>query len=97
MMPNLDNPLVSILVPIYNVEKYLERCARSVFEQTYTYLEFVFVDDGCTDSSMAVLERVVDDYPSKKGKSIVIHHQRYRLRLCEADMKLDVVLPQQSN
>jgi len=38
---------VSILVPVYGVEKYIERCARSIFEQTYRNLDIVFVDD-CT-------------------------------------------------
>lgn len=36
---------VSILVPVYGVEKYIERCARSIFEQTYHNLEIIFVDD----------------------------------------------------
>ena len=78
MMPNVDNPLVSILVPVYNVEYYIERCARSVLGQTYPFLEFVFVDDGCTDSSITVLERVVDEYPSKREHTVIIHHQQNR-------------------
>ena len=71
-------PLVSILVPVYNVETFIERCARSVFVQTYTALEFVFVDDGCTDSSMTILNRVIDDYPCHKQHVIVIHHSQNR-------------------
>lgn len=57
---------VSILVPVYNVEKYIERCARSLFEQTYDNLEYVFVDDCSSDSSIAVLKSVLEDYPNRK-------------------------------
>ena len=42
------NPLVSIGVPIYNVESYIERCARSLFEQTYVHIEYIFIDDPVT-------------------------------------------------
>lgn len=67
-------PLVSILVPVYNVEPYIERCARSIFGQTYTNLEFVFIDDGCTDSSITILEKVIGEYPCLQEKVIIIHH-----------------------
>ena len=58
----MRQPLVSILIPIYQVEDYIERCARSAFEQTYQNLEFVFVDDGSTDSSIDILQGVINDY-----------------------------------
>lgn len=59
-------PSVSIIVPVYGVEKYIERCARSLFEQTYPDIEYIFVDDGSPDRSVEVLERVVEDYPQRK-------------------------------
>lgn len=68
------DPLVSILVPVYNVEAFIEKCARSIFGQTYTALEFVFVDDCCTDSSIAVLNRVINEYPCLKQHVNIIHH-----------------------
>lgn len=43
------NPLISIIIPVYNVEKYLERCVRSVRVQTYRNLEIVLIDDGSPD------------------------------------------------
>ena len=49
------NALVSILVPIYNVEKYIDRCVRSLFEQTYGNIEYVFIDDCSLDNSMNIL------------------------------------------
>ena len=67
-------PLVSILVPVYNVEPYIERCARSLFEQTYENLEFIFVDDCTPDNSIAILEKVMKDYPKQNRNTKVIHH-----------------------
>ena len=40
----IDNPLVSVVVPVYNVEKYLDRCVQSVVNQTYENLEIILVD-----------------------------------------------------
>lgn len=69
-------PLVSILVPIYNVENFIGRCVRSVYEQTYDNLEFVFVDDGCTDKSIDILTNIIKGHPHHKEKTILIHHQQ---------------------
>ncbi len=72
----LGTPLVSILVPIYNVEDYIERCARSVFEQTYQNLEYVFVDDGTPDASIDILKKVIEDYPNRKDCIRIIRHEQ---------------------
>lgn len=42
---------VSIIVPIYNVEKYIERCVHSLLKQTYSNIEIILINDGSTDSS----------------------------------------------
>ena len=68
------NYTVSILVSFFNVEGYIERCARSLFEQTYTDLEFIFVDDGSKDDSVAILERVMKEYPTRETKVSIIRH-----------------------
>ena len=57
---------ISLLIPVYGVEKYIERCARSLFGQTYQNIEYIFVDDCTKDSSIAVLKKVLDDYPFRK-------------------------------
>lgn len=45
------NELITIVVPVYNVENYLDKCVDSIVNQTYTNLEIILVDDGSTDSS----------------------------------------------
>ena len=68
------SPLVSVLVPVYNVEAYIARCVRSVLDQTYSNLEFIFVDDGCTDSSIDILKAVIDESSRYQNKCTIIHH-----------------------
>lgn len=48
--------LISIIVPVYNAEKYLERCVESILKQTYTTFEIILINDGSTDSSKAICE-----------------------------------------
>lgn len=66
---------VSVIVPIYGVEKFIERCARSLFEQTLDSIEYIFVDDCTKDKSIEVLQRVIDDYPQRKPFVKILHHQ----------------------
>ena len=70
----VDNPLVSIIVPVYNVEPYIEQCCRSVFEQTYNNCEFIFVDDCGTDRSMEILYGLIEVYSHLKNRIRVIRH-----------------------
>ena len=56
------NSAISVIVPIYGVEKYIERCARSLFEQTLDGVEYVFIDDCSPDFSIDILKRVIDEY-----------------------------------
>lgn len=69
---------VSIIVPVYGVERYIERCSRSLFEQTYQNLEFVFVDDCSPDRSIEVLKKVVEAYPERKDFVRIVKHERNR-------------------
>lgn len=48
--------LISVIVPIYNVEEYIERCIKSIISQTYPNLEIILVDDGSTDKSGEICE-----------------------------------------
>lgn len=65
-------PKVSVIIPVYGAECYIERCARSLFEQTLDDIEYIFVDDCTPDKSMEVLERVMDDYPDRAGQVRII-------------------------
>ena len=52
--------LISVVVPIYNVEKYLERCIKSIINQTYDNIEIILVDDGATDKSGKICDDEID-------------------------------------
>ena len=60
------NNTVSIIVPIYNKEKYLEKCLDSILGQTYRDLEIILVDDGSTDNSLAICQRYAEKDPRIK-------------------------------
>lgn len=64
-----EKDLITIIVPVYNVEKYLDRCMQSVLHQTYRNLEIILVDDGSTDSS----GKMCDDYARQDRRIKVIH------------------------
>lgn len=70
-----NNTSVSILVPVYGVEKFIERCARSLFEQTYEHLEYIFVNDCTKDSSITILKDVIERYPNRKPHVRIIEHK----------------------
>lgn len=65
-------PKVSVVIPVYGVEKYIERCARSLFEQTLDDIEYLFIDDCTPDKSVEILKHVMEDYPQRKNQ-VVIH------------------------
>ena len=52
----MDKELVSVIIPVYNVEKYLEKCLKSVIEQTYNKLEILLINDGSTDNSAKIID-----------------------------------------
>ena len=66
----MDNkPLITIIVPVYKVEKFLDRCINSLINQTYKNLEIILVDDGSPDKS----GEICDMYASKDERIKVIH------------------------
>lgn len=65
----MEKPLVSVVVPVYNVEKYLDRCVESIVKQTYENLEIILVDDGSLDQSGAMC----DEWAQKDARIKVVH------------------------
>ena len=65
------NVEVSVVVPIYNVEKYLKRCVNSIINQTYKNIEIILVDDGSTDSSGELCEEI-----KKRDNRIKVYHKK---------------------
>ncbi|MCQ2343362.1 MAG: glycosyltransferase [Paludibacteraceae bacterium] len=55
-------PKVSVIIPVYGVEKHIEKCARSLFEQTLDDIEYIFVDDCTPDKSIEILKSIIDEY-----------------------------------
>lgn len=70
------SPAVSVIILVYKVEKYIERCARSLFEQTLEDIEYIFVDDCTPDNSMGVLERVLEDYPGRLSQVRILRNEK---------------------
>ena len=64
-----DSPLISVIVPVYNVKNYLRQCIESIMAQTYGDIEVILVDDGSTDGS----GEICDEYAEKDVRLRVIH------------------------
>lgn len=81
---------VTILVPVYGVEKYIAECAESLFSQTYKDMEYIFCDDCTPDRSIEVLREVMERFPERKDSVRIIRNEQNsglgfsRKRLVEA-------------
>lgn len=69
-------PKVSVIIPVYGVEKYIERCARSLFEQTLDDIEYIFVDDCTPDNSISILRKVLSEYPNREKQVKILRHEK---------------------
>lgn len=65
-------PAVSVIVPVYNVALYIEKCARSLLEQTLDNLEIIFIDDCSPDNSSEIIRTVLKDYPERVEQTRII-------------------------
>ena len=67
----MDNELISCIVPVYNVDKYLSRCLESLIKQTYENLEIIVVDDGSTDNC----GKIIDEFSFKDNRVVALHKE----------------------
>lgn len=65
---------VSVIIPVYNVGKFIERCVRSLMEQTMDNVEYIFVDDASPDNSIQILQEVLVDYPKRRDNVRILTH-----------------------
>lgn len=73
-----QHPYVSIIVPVYGVERYIEECAESLFSQTYDNIKYVFVDDCSPDASIMKLRTMIDKHPERKEDVTILRHDTNR-------------------
>ena len=66
-----STPLITVIVPIYNVENYLKKCLNSIINQQYKKLEILLIDDGSTDLS----GKIADEYAVKDNRIKVVHKE----------------------
>ena len=67
----MKNPYLSIIVPVYNVEEYIQKCINSILSQNYLDFELILIDDGSTDNS----GKICDEFASENKKIKVIHQE----------------------
>lgn len=70
---------ITVIIPVYNVENYLERCLKSILYNAYTNLEIICVNDGSTDNSKKILE----DYSQRDKRVVVINKKTREFRQLE--------------
>ena len=85
----MNNPLVSIIVPIYNVENFIEKCATTLFEQDYDNIEYIFVNDCTLDNSIGVLKEIIEKYPNRKSGIKIINNIKIKAQAYQE--KLDLI------
>lgn len=66
---------ISFCVPVHNVEKYIEQCAKTLFEQTLDDIEIIFVDDCTPDNSIGIVQELLKSYPNRADQVKIIRHE----------------------
>lgn len=69
---------ISVIIPIYNVEQYIERCLYTLFNQTLMDIEYIFVDDASTDNSIKLVEQILNNYPKREKNVKLLRFNKYK-------------------
>lgn len=73
-MENKTQPKLSVIIPVYKAEKFIERCCKSLFEQTLDNIEYIFVDDCSPDNSVTLIREMVARYPDREPMVKILSH-----------------------
>ncbi len=68
-------PKVSVIMPVYNTELYIERAMISLMEQTLDDVQFIIIDDGSIDNSLSIIKEIITRYPSRKNQTIIVSRE----------------------
>lgn len=74
-VPEVNKPKVSVIVPVYNTELYVERAIISLMEQTLQDVQFIIIDDGSKDNSLSIIKQVIACYPEREEQVILISRE----------------------
>lgn len=72
----MQNPKVSVIIPVFKAERYIEKCVHSLYNQSLDSIEFIFVDDCSPDNSIEIVQNVLKIYPNRKNQVKLIRHQQ---------------------
>ena len=76
----INNPTISLVIPVYGVRDYIAEFAESVFGQSYPHLQFIFVNDGSKDDTMQVLDSVIKNrYPYLQDRIVIVNKENQGL------------------
>ena len=81
--------VISVVVPVYNIAPYIEKCVFSILQQTYSKIEIIMVDDGSTDGSDEILNRLAHEYANIK----VIHQSNKGVTVAPPNLQLINFIP----
>lgn len=73
---DIDMYKVSVIIPIYNVSRFIEHCAESLMRQTLNEVEYIFVNDATPDNSMELLQGVIERYQARKSHVKIVEHKQ---------------------
>lgn len=85
-LSNKATPLISVIVPIYHSEAYLERCCKSIFGQTYDALEILLIVDGPSEEAEKIISRVLEEYTHRKNQvRLILHNENKGISYCRQE------------